>query len=935
MSGRTLNGNSFSNNVYVNTLSGGEALAITTANNSTSSTIDLKISKQDTQSTFEDTDMIVIEDASGNIKKVLGSVVKDSADGFFTKVSSNIYPDATSENLLLGATSNSNSRKLLVVGNTELQDLYLQLNKKIISSNNSDDYLQFGDRTFTNNYLSNVFTYGVSFGATADINLATGRAITLGTSSTDRITFNSGNTTFGNTGIFNNSVFVKATVGTNSGHVSFFEASDNGTNNIDLHSPETLTHDYNAYLPKITDTNITSVYILSNKNVLGGTNVNISNSTTDTITVNMDTTINGTITFSSIISGSINGNAGTATKIASITNSNIVQLTDSQTLTNKTFGNNTIFSITPTFNATLRLNGGSGIAGQLDMYAVNGLNFISLKSQDTLSGDFVLTLPARTDTLITKSSVDILSNKSFSDMPVCEVGLAVKQTDGSTSGNIRFFDKDNSNRIDLHIENHTVSGDFNMYLPNDIDETVLLGTRNTQTVINKTLSTGTIYNGNTIGVAYGGTGLASYTSGDLIYASGTTTLSKLAIGADKRFLMSNGSAPVWNLGPTATNPLKFTDLDISLFGLNGFGTNNQIITTTGSQLSYSSTLTSVALSSCSGNISQFTNDSAYLTSITTPLTTAVNFGTSATGAVSIGKSNQGLNLIGNGIFLDYTVPFTIGIVSEFIASSLISYDGSITSMVFGEKGGSGYNSAIHSNTVLNLSLTNSAYDITMSSTAGDITYTSPEHHFSGIIKTFGSSIFVGADNSAGNLEVAINHSTSSGVGSSFVVFYYNSSSNPQIGDIGQVGTSSVAFNETSDYRLKTEIEDFNNNLDIINKLKVRKYKFISDVNAGIDLPFIGFIAHECNEASEYFDTVVSGKKDETAMWCKKCNSFNCKCGDDCGDMIMKNKYQAIDYGKFTPYTVGAIQELYAIIQEQQKVINNLLTATSFKDFKSK
>ena len=466
---------------------------------------------------------------------------------------------------------------------------------------------------------------------------------------------------------------------------------------------------------------------------------------------------------------------------------------------------------------------------------------------------------------------------------------------------------------------------------------MLVGTRNTQTVINKTLSTGTIYNGNTIAVGYGGTGQASYVLGDLLYASATATLSRLAIGSANRFLMSNGSAPVWGLGYSVATPLIFSGLEIGINGLSGYGSNNQIITTTGSALAYSSTLTSVALSSCTGNISQFTNDSAYLTSssLATPLTTAVNFGTSATGAVSIGKSNQGLNLIGNGIFLDYTVPFTIGIVSEFIASSLISYDGSITSMVFGEKGSSGYNSAIHSNTVLNLSLTNSAYDITMSSTAGDITYTSPEHHFSGIIKTFGSSIFVGADNSAGNLEVAINHSTASSVGSSFVVFYYNSSSNPQIGDIGQVGTSSVAFNETSDYRLKTEIEDFNNNLDIINKLKVRKYKFISDVNAGIDLPFIGFIAHECNEASEYFDTVVSGKKDETAMWCKKCNSFSCKCGDDCGEMIMKNKYQAIDYGKFTPYTVGAIQELYAIIQEQQKVINNLLSATSFKDFKSK
>ena len=868
--------------IFINTITGGEAINISSTN-STSSTCNLKISKQTAKTTPVNTDLFLLEESDGSIKKITYQNLESNIDtNFWDETNDILRPIYTTSSVLVGGTTMTIADfKFQVEGNTFLKgDLELQLDKKIISNNNSADYLKFGDRTFTNNYLSNVFTYGLSFGATADINLATGRAITRGTDSNDRITFNSGNFTFGNAGIFNNSIQVKSTTATNSGHVSFFESSNAGTNNIDLHSPETLTHDYNVYLPQNTDTSLTSVYILSNKNVLGGTNVTISNSTTDTITINstdtnttytggtnitlagttfnLDTTLTGTITFSNTISGSISGNAATATKISSITNSNIVQLTTTQ----------------------------------------------------------------------------ILSNKSFSDMPVCEVGLAVKQSAGTTSGNIRFFDKDNSNYIDLHIEDHAVSSDYNMYLPNDIGETVLVGTRNTQTVINKTLSTGTVYNGNTIAVGYGGTGLASYTSGDILYASATATLSRLAIGSANRFLMSNGSAPVWGLGYSLSSPLIFTGTNISINGLSGNGSNNQIITSTGSGLTYSSTLTSVALSSCTGNISQFTNDSAYLTSssLATPLTTAVNFGTAATGAVSIGKSNQGLNLIGNSIFLDYTVPFTIGIVSEFIASSLISYDGSITSMVFGEKGGSGYNSAIHSNTVLNLSLTNSAYDITMSSSAGDITYTSPEHAFYGVLKTYGSAILVGEDNSTIHLDVGVNHATGSSNGSSYFTCYFN---DVQIGDVRQNTTSSVSYVETSDYRLKTEVEDFNNNLDIINKLKVRKYKFISDINAGINQDLIGFLAHEVNEASEYFDTVVSGKKDETAMWCKKCKSFNCKCGDDCGEMIMKDKYQGIDYGKFTPYLTGAIQELYAIIQEQQKVINNLLNSTSFKDFKSK
>ena len=45
----------------------------------------------------------------------------------------------------------------------------------------------------------------------------------------------------------------------------------------------------------------------------------------------------------------------------------------------------------------------------------------------------------------------------------------------------------------------------------------------------------------TLGAASGGTGLASYTVGDIVYATGATTLSKLAKGADNRVLTVNDS----------------------------------------------------------------------------------------------------------------------------------------------------------------------------------------------------------------------------------------------------------------------------------------------------------------------------------------------------------------------------------------------------------
>jgi hypothetical protein len=45
----------------------------------------------------------------------------------------------------------------------------------------------------------------------------------------------------------------------------------------------------------------------------------------------------------------------------------------------------------------------------------------------------------------------------------------------------------------------------------------------------------------------GGTGYTSYTAGDLLYATGATALSKLAIGASTYILTSSGSAPQWSV----------------------------------------------------------------------------------------------------------------------------------------------------------------------------------------------------------------------------------------------------------------------------------------------------------------------------------------------------------------------------------------------------
>ena len=62
--------------------------------------------------------------------------------------------------------------------------------------------------------------------------------------------------------------------------------------------------------------------------------------------------------------------------------------------------------------------------------------------------------------------------------------------------------------------------------------------------------TGTVISLTTVPATLGGTGQSSYTVGNLLYASSTTALSKLAIGTSSQVLKSNGSVPFWDLNPT-------------------------------------------------------------------------------------------------------------------------------------------------------------------------------------------------------------------------------------------------------------------------------------------------------------------------------------------------------------------------------------------------
>ena len=89
------------------------------------------------------------------------------------------------------------------------------------------------------------------------------------------------------------------------------------------------------------------------------------------------------------------------------------------------------------------------------------------------------------------------------------------------------------------------------------DAVDIAGTYVGQTSITTLGTVGTgAWQGTAVAVGYGGTGLASYTTGDLIYASGSTTLSKLTSSGhgDKFLAMNTGAtAPEWVTAPGGSN----------------------------------------------------------------------------------------------------------------------------------------------------------------------------------------------------------------------------------------------------------------------------------------------------------------------------------------------------------------------------------------------
>jgi len=189
---------------------------------------------------------------------------------------------------------------------------------------------------------------------------------------------------------------------------------------------------------------------------------------------------------------------------------------------------------------TLTCSKSTGTGLSVSANAVVGGN---LSVTGNLSVDGTLTSINSTTVTVDDKNIELGSTDTPTDSTADGGGITLK---GATDKSIIW---DNAN------DNWTLNQDVNVPTGKVFrinNASVLSATTLGSSVVGSSLtSVGTIgtgtWQGDTVGVGYGGTGLASFTSGDIMYASGATTISKLAKGTAGQTLQMNAdaTAPEW------------------------------------------------------------------------------------------------------------------------------------------------------------------------------------------------------------------------------------------------------------------------------------------------------------------------------------------------------------------------------------------------------
>ena len=163
----------------------------------------------------------------------------------------------------------------------------------------------------------------------------------------------------------------------------------------------------------------------------------------------------------------------------------------------------------------------------------------------------------------------------------------------------------------------------------------------------------------------------------------------------------------------------------------------------------------------------------------------------------------------------------------------------------------------------------------------------------------------------------IGHIVGSASNTDFVVFRYNGTN---IGSITQSGTTTTAYNTSSDYRLKENVAPMSGSIDRLKQLKPSTWAWVQDGSHGE-----GFLAHE---AAEVVPEAVTGEKD--AMQTEEYEVTPAVLDND-GNVVTEAvmgtrevpDYQGIDQAKLVPLLTAALQEAITKIENLETRIQAL------------
>lgn len=310
--------------------------------------------------------------------------------------------------------------------------------------------------------------------------------------------------------------------------------------------------------------------------IAGGTGLTSTGSSTDTITLNLDNTsvtassygnANTVATFTVDSQGRLTAAGNSSISILNSQVSNWQEAVEDTASAMITSGSHTGISVQYTDNdgsaGTLSFTntGVTSVTGTNNEITVSGTGTgpwtgaitiglpddVTITNTLTVTGDLVVngnTTTLNTSTLVVEDKNVVLANVVSASNTTAD-GAGITVTDGSTG---KTFNWINATAAWTSSENlNLLSG--KVY---EIDGvSVLSNTTLGSGVINSSLtSVGTIgtgtWQGTAVASTYGGTGLTSYTTGDLIYSSSGNTLSKLGIGTSGQFLKVIGGVPAWS-----------------------------------------------------------------------------------------------------------------------------------------------------------------------------------------------------------------------------------------------------------------------------------------------------------------------------------------------------------------------------------------------------